>query len=96
MLVGSVWIILSDYIVSKMFESKQLFSLISILKGWMFVVITGILLYFLIRGKLYTLHLSESKLQNTLEELQKTNAELSQTQEKLAVQYKKLAKIKQR
>jgi len=91
-LVGSVWIILSDHIVSKMFESKQLFSLISILKGWMFVVITGILLYFLIRGKLYTLHLSESKLQNTLEELQKTNAELSQTQEKLAVQYKKLAK----
>lgn len=46
----------------------------------------------MIRKKIYSLYLSENKLQNALEELQKTNDELSKTQEKLVGQYKKLAK----
>lgn len=90
--VSGGWIILSDYITSKICQSKWLFSVISILKGWFFILITAALLYFLIRNKLYSLYLSENNLQNTLAELQKTNAQLSQTREKLAAEYQRLKK----
>ncbi|ADQ41676.1 diguanylate cyclase/phosphodiesterase [Caldicellulosiruptor acetigenus I77R1B] len=90
--VSAVWILVSDMLTTTLFAKKGLFTVFSVIKGWLFVLITASLLYFLIRKKIYSLYLSENKLQNALEELQKTNAELSKTQEKLVVQYKKLAK----
>ncbi|AEM72918.1 putative bifunctional diguanylate cyclase/phosphodiesterase [Caldicellulosiruptor acetigenus] len=90
--VSAVWILVSDILTTTLFAKRGLFTIFSVIKGWLFVLITASLLYFLIRKKIYSLYLSENKLQNALEELQKTNAELSKTQEKLVVQYKKLAK----
>jgi len=95
-LVSCAWIILSDYLTSRIFQNKQLFILFSIIKGWLFVAITAVLLYFLIRNKLYSLFVSEDQLQNALDDLKKTNIELSKTQEKVGVQYKKLAKNQER
>lgn len=90
--VSAVWILVSDILTTTLFAKRGLFTIFSVIKGWLFVLITASLLYFMIRKKIYSLYLSENKLQNALEELQKTNAELSKTQEKLVVQYKKLAK----
>lgn len=90
--VSAVWILVSDILTTTLFAKRGLFTIFSVIKGWLFVLITASLLYFLIRKKIYSLYLSENKLQNALEELQKTNDELSKTQEKLVVQYKKLAK----
>ncbi|WP_041723456.1 EAL domain-containing protein [Caldicellulosiruptor hydrothermalis] len=90
--VSAVWILVSDMLTTTLFAKKGLFTVFSIIKGWLFVLITASLLYFMIRKKIYSLYLSENKLQNAIEELQKTNDELSKTQEKLVVQYKKLAK----
>jgi len=94
--VSVIWILVSDMLTTKLFANKHLFAIFSIIKGWLFVLITASLLYFLIRKKIYSLYLSENNLQNALNELQKTNAELSKTQEKLVVQYKKLAKNQER
>ncbi len=90
--VSAVWILVSDMLTTTLFAKRGLFTIFSVIKGWLFVLITASLLYFMIRKKIYSLYLSENKLQNALEELQKTNDELSKTQEKLVVQYKKLAK----
>jgi len=89
---SAIWILVSDMLTTKLLSSKNLFAMFSIIKGWLFVLVTASLLYFLIRKKIYSLYLSENNLQNALNELQKINAELSKTQEKLVVQYKKLAK----
>ncbi|WAM35893.1 putative bifunctional diguanylate cyclase/phosphodiesterase [Caldicellulosiruptor acetigenus] len=94
--VSAVWILVSDILTTTLFAKRGLFTIFSVIKGWLFVLITASLLYFLIRKKIYSLYLSENKLQNALEELQKTNAELSKTQEKLVVQYKKLLKNQER
>lgn len=95
-LVSVAWITCSDYITSRLFENKQIYTLFSIMKGWLFVAITAALLYYLIRNKLYSLYLSERQLQNALDDLKKTNLELSKTREKLVGQYRKLAKKQQK
>ncbi|WAM34032.1 putative bifunctional diguanylate cyclase/phosphodiesterase [Caldicellulosiruptor morganii] len=90
--VSILWIIASDYALNFISTSTKLYSILSMLKGAFFVTITASLLYILIRNKLYTLYVSENRLQNALDNLQKTNDELAQTKEKLIVQYKKLVK----
>ncbi|WPX09198.1 GGDEF domain-containing phosphodiesterase [Anaerocellum danielii] len=93
---SAVWILVSDMLTTILFAKKGLFAVFSVIKGWLFVFVTASLLYFLIRKKIYSLYLSENKLQNAIEELQKTIEELSKTQEELVVQYKKLAKNQER
>lgn len=94
--VSAIWILISDVLTTIFFAKKELVTFISVFKGWLFVFITASLLYLLIRKKIYSLYLSENKLQNAIEELQKTNDELSKTQEKLVVQYKNLQKTRKR
>lgn len=47
-LVGSLWILFSDVLVSQIFSDSHMFAFISILKGWLYVAITSLLLYWLI------------------------------------------------
>jgi signal transduction histidine kinase len=48
-LVGSAWILFSDILVSGISYNTQMFAVISIAKGWLYVAITSLLLYWLIR-----------------------------------------------
>jgi len=59
---GALWILLSDKILINSIMSKQLISTISMVKGWFYVLVTAIILYFLIK-------MSFSKIQSTNEEL---------------------------
>src|SRR5512143_1301698 len=46
--VGSLWILFSDMLVSQISSDSHTFAFISILKGWLYVAITSLLLYWLI------------------------------------------------
>ncbi len=47
--IASLWIVLSDRVVEWLFRDFTQFSLVSALKGWLFVAVTSLLLYRLMR-----------------------------------------------
>lgn len=60
---SSLWILVSDSIVSLLFSDPVLISQISIAKGWLFVAVTALLLYGLIRRlQLQAQKISDSEL----------------------------------
>ena len=48
---AALWILLSDRLVAALFSEPSHILLASMLKGWLFVAITSLLLYGLIRGR---------------------------------------------
>lgn len=49
-LFSSLWILFSDAAVGFMFNDRDLITLVSTLKGWLFVAVTALMLYVLVRG----------------------------------------------
>ena len=58
LLLGALWILFSDEIAARLASNPEAFTKISIYKGWGFILVTGLLLYWLI--KQHTVALSES------------------------------------
>ncbi len=63
LLIGGLWILLSDRFAAAVSKDIQTLTTISTYKGWGYVLVTGLLLYWLI-------HLNNSRLQKENEELQ--------------------------
>lgn len=70
-LLGSLWILLSDRFVGFFFKDPTSILFISIIKGWVYVAVTSILIYFLVS---YAIRKVRSQ-QNRINEI---NAELTQ------------------
>jgi PAS domain S-box-containing protein len=73
-LFGSAWILFSDLLLDLLLDDQHLLTHISLIKGWLFIGITSILLAILIRRKirvleatLHTMRTVESQLRNTIE-----------------------------
>jgi hypothetical protein len=49
---AGVWILLSDLLLDWLFGSAERVMLVSTLKGWLFVGVTSLILFFLLRGRL--------------------------------------------
>lgn len=50
LLIGFLWILFSDQLVDLLVSNQAVYHQVSIYKGWAYVLITGILLYFLIKN----------------------------------------------
>ena len=48
-LIGGLWIFFSDRIAAALSPNQDVFMLFSIYKGWGYILVTGLLLYWLIR-----------------------------------------------
>ena len=48
LLVGSLWILLSDIVLDMLTSSEEMYKELQIYKGWFYVAITGIIFFFLI------------------------------------------------
>ncbi len=59
LLIGVLWILFSDKLAERITADPEILTQISIYKGWGFIVVTALLLYWLIQR--HTLALSESK-----------------------------------
>ncbi len=48
-LAAGLWILLSERLLDKLIHNQELFTRLEIYKGWAFVVLTGVMLFFIIR-----------------------------------------------
>ncbi len=67
LLVGSLWILFSDRVALALSASPEVFTRISLYKGWGYVLVTGVLLYLLIRRYTASLQTSERQLRSIFE-----------------------------
>lgn len=103
MLAGSLWILLSDKLLELLVADRVAAMEISIVKGWIFVITTGILVYFLVNSKLVRLKAAEDKLYVNYRKLIDTNLELAsayytaaESQNELRLHYEKLVENQKR
>ncbi|MGC9528544.1 MAG: EAL domain-containing protein [Limnospira sp.] len=66
-LLSGVWILVSDRILESLIEYPEQFAYLSILKGWLFVVVTGGILYGLLRQSERSLRESHNLLKEIIE-----------------------------
>jgi PAS domain S-box-containing protein len=69
LLIGSIWILFSDRIAETIALNKEMLAKISLYKGWGYVIITALLLYWLIQRHAGRLHASERQLKVVINEL---------------------------
>lgn len=62
LLIGFLWILFSDQLVDLLVSDQDLYHQISVYKGWGYVLVTGILLYFLIKNHTDRLSIGEAWL----------------------------------
>ena len=72
-LIGSLWIIMSDKIVTALVTNQDAILFISIIKGWLYVVITAGILYRLIYNKIKNIIDSKNKTAQINVELETSN-----------------------
>ena len=81
--VGFVWIGVSDPLVGLLAPSPQTAYLINTAKGWAFILVTGALLYALIRRYVASLEANHRQLEARIGELQRTATSLESTEDRL-------------
>lgn len=93
-MVGFLWVYFSGIIANKVVSDNKLLLIIDTYKGWIYVVITSVLLYLLMSELIKKVELSEKKLSQSYEELSLVNEELeayvqqlTASEEELRIQY---------
>ncbi|MDI6812302.1 MAG: EAL domain-containing protein [Desulfitobacteriaceae bacterium] len=87
LLFGAGWILASDHILNFLIPNREIFLSIQTIKGWLFVLLTAMLLYHLIEHGMVVLRLSEQELQTNLADLEATHEELVAAEEELSQQF---------
>lgn len=103
MITGSLWILLSDKLLGLIAIDKEAVTKVSIVKGWIFVIATGILVYTLVKSAMDRLKTAEDKLYDNYQKMIDTNMELAsayynaaESQNELRMNYDKLIEHQRR
>jgi len=83
LLIGFLWILFSDEIVTTLVSNKDLLVLISTYKGLFYVFTTSIILFILIKNLFKKVDLAENKLSENYKELETINKELIENKRRL-------------
>ena len=75
LLIGSAWIILSDLLSQTILQDASKFMLTSILKGLLYIVVTGLAIYLMIFKALKETDMAKQDAESSNEELKKSNLE---------------------
>lgn len=89
-LVGSFWIYFSDKIANKLVIDSDMLLIINTCKGWLYVILTSVILYLLINSLIRKVNSAEMKLNESYEELAASNEELQAYAEQLAASEEQL------
>ncbi len=76
MLAGVLWILLSDKVLGILVNDKEAVTSISMVKGWAYVIITGLLIYTLVHTAFVRIKTAEDKLYLSYQYLSDANMEL--------------------
>ena len=74
--LGTLWILMSDRFLGLLDMDRETVTRISIVKGWVFVIITGTLGYLVVRSMLIKLKWAENRLYDSCLSLDSTSREL--------------------
>ncbi len=69
LILASMWILFSDYVLRWFVPDMELYSRLQIYKGWFFVLVTGLLLYFYLKPNIEELKISRKALLETKKDL---------------------------
>lgn len=70
LIIGGLWILFSDKLAGAMTKDQGFLTLISMVKGWVYVLVTGLLFYFFLKKHLNKLRTTEKELQKHKDHLQ--------------------------
>ena len=94
-LIGSFWVLLSDKVLNFMVYDKDMVTIFSLIKGCLYVTVTGVLIYILINNSIKQIKRAELELVkscNALSEanrnLEISNSQLEASQAELETQYR--------
>jgi diguanylate cyclase (GGDEF)-like protein/PAS domain S-box-containing protein len=76
LIIGFTWILSSDRAANIIAKNNDMLLMISMYKGWLYVIVTAIMLYILINIFISKVELTEKKLHESYEELSAVNQEL--------------------
>lgn len=103
LIIGCLWILLTDRAVSTFIKNKDWMAIINMVKGWFFVFMTASLIFILILGTLRRIKRIEQKLElaykdrvHAHEELEAAYEEITATEEELRQQYDHLIENQRR
>lgn len=91
-LLGGLWILLSDKALGFFIEDKELLIKLELYKGWFYVAFTGVIFYFIICSKMKLFRGAVDKVFEGFEELSATTEELMAMDEELSQQNIELEK----
>lgn len=92
-ILGALWILLSDKVLENMVQDKYILTLISMVKGWVFVFFTGVIIFALVYSALRRIHNDELKIVQSYEEITTTYEELETAYEDLTAVEEELRHI---
>src|SRR5215211_4073241 len=69
LLIGALWILFSDKVAANFASNEDMLATISLYKGWGYVLVTALLLYWLIRRHTAGLGASKRQLQRVIDAL---------------------------
>lgn len=85
-IIASLWILFSDSLLNYLVTDAKVMLQISIFKAWIFIVLTGTMLYYLIKGHTLQYEIKNKELENVNTELLATYEELMALEEELRYQ----------
>ena len=91
-LMGGLWILLSDRILGFMVKDPKKLIQLAIYKGWFYVALTGLIFYFIIYRKIALFKNAVDKIFEGFEELSSTHEELLAMDEELSYQFEEMEK----
>lgn len=84
---GLLWILFSDTLVWYLPSNKEALAFISVIKGWLYVILTAIIIYIMSSRYIKKLSQANQHLQNSYDELTAVHEELTATEEELRQQF---------
>ncbi|WP_373231109.1 putative bifunctional diguanylate cyclase/phosphodiesterase [Cohnella sp.] len=78
LICGALWILFSDHALSTLVKDKDKFAYFSVIKGWFYIAMTALLLFFLIYKVTRRMSAAERKLHNQYIELHDNREKLRQ------------------
>lgn len=95
LIIGFAWILFSDRAANIIAKNNDMLLMINTYKGWLYVVVTAIMLYVLINIFINKVESTENKLHESYEELSAVNQELSAVNEELEAYVQQLTASEQ-
>ncbi|SKC83655.1 putative bifunctional diguanylate cyclase/phosphodiesterase [Maledivibacter halophilus] len=89
-LIGCLWILLSDKILQALVNDIKQVQIIQTYKGFIYILITGVLLFFVVKNSLAKIELVSNKLYRSYEELNLAYEELITAEEDLENRFEEI------